>query len=103
MADKDGQRARLDTMVRQKLYFLSIDPPPPEVDSPVFAEPTADTKPFSFADFAKSQPIRSLSEKFINEYLSQVEATKKINKTRYSILPFIGSLRVNIKVITITK
>jgi hypothetical protein len=58
VADKDGQRARLDTMVRQKLYFLSIDPPPPEVDSPVFAEPTADTKPFSFADFAKSQPIR---------------------------------------------
>ena len=58
VADKDGQRARLDTMVRQKLYFLSIDPPPPEVDRPVFAETTEDTKPFSFADFAKSQPIR---------------------------------------------
>ena len=58
VADKDGQRARLDSMVKQKLFFLSIDPPPPEVDSPVFPEPEPETKPFSFADFAKGQSIR---------------------------------------------
>jgi hypothetical protein len=43
-------------MVKQKLYFLSVEPPPPEVDSPVF--PETETKPFSFADFAKGQPVR---------------------------------------------
>ena len=56
MADKDGQRARLDMMVGQKLYFLSIEPPPPEIDSPVL--PETETKPFSFSDFAKALPVR---------------------------------------------